>query len=85
MTNAARAEKVFYLHDPGGNTAAHIYTYTRVNAVDDRVGSTAAAKSSCTTVLEPFRSARSALPRAAISCFTLRITATAASIPAKRS
>ena len=37
MARPACAEKIYYLHDPGGNTAAHIYTYTRVNAEYDRV------------------------------------------------
>lgn len=48
---SASAEKIYYLHDPGGNTAAHIYTYTRVNAEYDRVVIDGRCKSSCTTVL----------------------------------
>ena len=51
MASSAYAEKVFYLHDPGGNVAAHIYTYTRVNQEYDRVVIDGRCKSSCTTVL----------------------------------
>ncbi len=47
----AYAEKVYYLHDPGGNVAAHIYTYSQVNAEYDRVVIDGRCKSSCTTVL----------------------------------
>jgi hypothetical protein len=35
VARSAYAEKVFYLHDPGGNVAAHIYTYSQVNAEYD--------------------------------------------------
>jgi hypothetical protein len=48
---SAHAEKVYYLHDPGGNVGAHIYTYTQVNAEYDRVVIDGRCKSSCTTVL----------------------------------
>ena len=51
MTGFARAEKIYYLHDPGGNTAAHIYKYRQVNAEYDRVVIDGRCKSSCTTVL----------------------------------
>ncbi len=49
--SSASAEKIYYLHDPGGNTAAHIFTYRRVNAEYDRVVIDGRCKSSCTTVL----------------------------------
>ena len=51
LASSAYAEKVFHLHDPGGNTAAHIYTYSHVNAEYDRVVIDGRCKSSCTTVL----------------------------------
>jgi hypothetical protein len=51
LADSASAENVYYLHDPGGNTAAHIYTYTQVNAEYDRVVIDGRCKSSCTTVL----------------------------------
>lgn len=51
MASAAYAEKVFYLHDPGGNVAAHIYSYRQVNAEYDRVVIDGRCKSACTTVL----------------------------------
>ena len=51
LAGSASAEKVYYLHDPGGNTAAHIYTYTHVNSEYDRVVIDGRCKSSCTTVL----------------------------------
>ena len=51
MASSASAEKVYYLHDPGGNAAAHIYTYSQVNAEYDRVVIDGQCKSSCTTVL----------------------------------
>jgi hypothetical protein len=51
MTRSASAEKVFYLHDPGGNVAAHIYTYTQVSAEYDRVVIDGQCKSACTVVL----------------------------------
>ncbi|BAM90316.1 signal peptide [Bradyrhizobium oligotrophicum S58] len=49
--SAAHAEKVYYLHGPGGNVAAHIYQYTRVNQEYDRVVIDGQCKSACTTVL----------------------------------
>src|ERR1700692_1723706 len=49
MASSAFAEKVYYLHDPC--TAAHIYTYARVNAEYDRVVIDGRCKSSCTPVL----------------------------------
>src|SRR5215475_10736784 len=51
IASSAYAEKVFYLHDPGGNVAAHIYTYSHVNAEYDRVVIDGRCKSACTTVL----------------------------------
>lgn len=51
FASSAHAEKVFYLHDPGGNVAAHIYTYSQVNAEYDRVVIDGRCKSACTTVL----------------------------------
>jgi hypothetical protein len=51
MATSAYAEKVYYLHDPGGNTPAHIYTYARINAEYDRVVIDGQCKSACTTVL----------------------------------
>jgi len=51
MTSSAHAEKVYHLHDPGGNVAAHIYTYTQVNAEYDRVVIDGRCKSACTAVL----------------------------------
>jgi hypothetical protein len=51
MASSAHAEKVFYLHDPGGNVAAHIYTYAQVNAEYDRVVIDGQCKSACTAVL----------------------------------
>lgn len=51
MAGAAHAERVFYLHDPGGNVAAHIYTYKQVNAEYDRVVIDGRCKSACTVVL----------------------------------
>ena len=51
MASSARAEKVYYLHDPGGNVAAHIFTYQGINAEYDRVVIDGRCKSSCTTVL----------------------------------
>ena len=49
--SSASAEKVYYLHDPGGNVGVHIYTYTRVNEDYDRVVIDGQCKSACTTVL----------------------------------
>jgi hypothetical protein len=49
--SSAYAEKVYYLHDPGGNVGVHIYTYTRVNEDYDRVVIDGQCKSACTTVL----------------------------------
>jgi len=49
MARSAYAEKVDYLHDPG-NVAAHICTYSQVNAEYDRVVIDGRCKSSCTTV-----------------------------------
>ncbi|HZV05863.1 MAG TPA: hypothetical protein VE999_12340 [Gemmataceae bacterium] len=51
LARSAHAEKVYYLHDPGGNVAAHIYTYSQINAEYDRVVIDGQCKSACTTVL----------------------------------
>jgi len=51
LARSAHAEKVYYLHDPGGNVAAHIYTYQQINAEYDRVVIDGQCKSACTTVL----------------------------------
>jgi len=51
LASSAHAEKVFYLHDPGGNIPAHIYTYTQINAEYDRVVIDGQCKSACTMVL----------------------------------
>jgi hypothetical protein len=51
VASSAYAEKIFYLHDPGGNVAAHIYTYSQVNAEYDRVVIDGRCKSACTAVL----------------------------------
>jgi hypothetical protein len=48
---SAHAEKVYYLHDPGGDVATHIYTYSRINMEYDRVVIDGQSKSACTTVL----------------------------------
>jgi hypothetical protein len=51
LASPASAEKVFYLHDPGGDVAAHIYQYAHVNAEYDRVVIDGRCKSACTAVL----------------------------------
>jgi hypothetical protein len=51
MVPAAYAEKVYYLHDPGGNITEHYYTYSQVNAAYDRVVIDGQCKSACTMVL----------------------------------
>jgi len=51
LARSAHAEKVYYLHDPGGDVAAHIYTYSHINAEYDRVVIDGQCKSACTTVL----------------------------------
>jgi hypothetical protein len=51
LIRSAHAEKVYYLHDPGGNVAAHIYTYSQINAEYDRVVIDGQCKSACTEVL----------------------------------
>jgi ATP-dependent protease ClpP protease subunit len=51
MGSSAQAEKVYHLHDPGGNVAAHIYQYTQINQQYDRVVIDGQCKSACTTVL----------------------------------
>jgi len=51
MASSAYAEKVFYLHDPGGNIAEHYSKYSQVNAQYDRVVIDGMCKSACTMVL----------------------------------
>jgi hypothetical protein len=51
VARSASAEKVFYLHDPGGNVAAHIYTCSQINAEYDRVVIDGQCKSACMAVL----------------------------------
>ncbi|MGJ4950274.1 hypothetical protein [Bradyrhizobium sp. HKCCYLS20291] len=51
MPSAAHAEKVYYLHGPGGHVGAHIYRFQRINEQYDRVVIDGQCKSACTTVL----------------------------------
>ncbi len=48
---SAHAEKVYYLHDPGGNITEHYFKYSQVNAEYDRVVIDGRCKSACTMVL----------------------------------
>ena len=48
---SAHAEKVYYLHDPGGNIAEHYFKYSQVNAEYDRVVIDGRCKSACTMAL----------------------------------
>jgi hypothetical protein len=51
MAGSAYAEKVYYLHDPGGNVSEHYFTYSQVNKDYDRVVIDGQCKSACTMVL----------------------------------
>ena len=51
MATSAYAEKIYYLHDPGGNIAEHYFKYSQVNSEYDRVVIDGQCKSACTMVL----------------------------------